>query len=241
MPPRSATRAHLRVTWLGHSAFKFETTREKVVLIDPWLDNPKAPLGAKEMPRVDLILVTHGHGDHLGNTVEIAQRTGATVVCMFDLSVFLQSTGVKTVQGMNKGGTMSVDGISISMVDAKHSSDIDAGGTLSPGGDAAGYVVEFENGLRIYHAGDTSVFGDMKIIAEIYKPDVAFLPIGDYFTMGPREAAYACGLLKPKRIIGMHYGTFKVLTGTPAELKKLLPPRLKNRLLELEPGKTVAL
>jgi len=241
MPSRPASISHLKVTWLGHSAFKFETPREKIVLIDPWLENPKAPLGAKEMPKVDLILVTHGHGDHLGNTVEIAQRTGATVVCIFDLSVFLQSKGVKTVQGMNKGGTMSIDGISISMVDAKHSSDIDTGGTLSPGGEAAGYVVEFENGLRVYHAGDTSVFGDMKIIAEIYKPDVAILPIGDYFTMGPKEAAYACGLLKPKRIIGMHYGTFKVLTGTPAELKKLLPPRLKNRLLELEPGKTVTL
>ncbi|HUL43935.1 MAG TPA: metal-dependent hydrolase [Bacteroidota bacterium] len=241
MPSRSIRTSRLAVTWLGHSAFKFETPGGRVVLIDPWLENPKAPPGAKKIRRVDLILVTHAHGDHLGNTVDIARRTGAKIACIFDLSVYLASKGVDNILGMNKGGTISVDGLNITMVDAKHSSDIDAGGMLSPGGEAAGYIIEFENGLKVYHAGDTSVFGDMKIIAEIYKPEVAILPIGDHFTMGPREAAYACKLLKPKKIIGMHYGTFPVLTGTPAELKRLLPPQTRKRVLELEPGKTVML
>jgi len=137
---------------------------------------------------------------------------------------------------MNKGGTVTFDGFSVTMVDARHSAEIDAGGTVVPGGEAAGFVVRFENGRTVYHAGDTALFGDMKLIAELYAPDVVLLPIGDLYTMGPREAAYACRLLKPATIIGMHYGTFPALTGTPAALKKLLPAAMRKRVVELTPG-----
>jgi len=140
---------------------------------------------------------------------------------------------------MNKGGTTDVDGISVTMVDAVHSSDIGADGKVVPGGEAAGFVVGFSGGRTVYHAGDTALFGDMKYIAEFYKPDIVLLPIGGFYTMGPREAARACGILNPKHIIGMHYGTFPVLSGTPGELKKYLPARMKGRVKELEPGKTV--
>jgi L-ascorbate metabolism protein UlaG (beta-lactamase superfamily) len=142
---------------------------------------------------------------------------------------------------MNKGGTIDIDGIKVTMVDAKHSSGIDLDGKVINGGDAAGYIIEIENNFKIYHAGDTALFGDMKIIGEFYKPDVALLPIGGLYTIGPSEAAYACKLLKPKYIVGMHYGTFPVLTGSPEELKELLPNDMKNRVIKLEPGKEITL
>jgi L-ascorbate metabolism protein UlaG (beta-lactamase superfamily) len=181
-------------------------------------------------------LVSHGHSDHVGNTIELAERTNARVLCIYELALFFTKKGVKTAQGMNKGGTVTLDGLSVTMVDARHSADIDAGGSVVPGGEAAGFVLRFESGRTLYHAGDTGVFGDMKIIGELYKPDVAMVPIGDLYTMGPREAAYACRLLKPKTIIGMHYGTFPALTGTPAALKTFLPAPMRNRVLELTPG-----
>lgn len=227
----------LNITWLGHSAFKLGTSNRKTVLIDPWLDNPKAPRGIKENITADIILVSHGHSDHLGNTIEIAKRTKAKVICIFEMYLFLQSKGVSTAIGMNKGGTMYVDGIKITMTDAKHSSTIEDGAKIICGGEAAGFVVEFENGFKIYHAGDTSVFSDMNIIGELYAPDIAFLPIGDLYTMGPKEAAYASELINPEYIIGMHYGTFPALTGNPEALKKLLSPAMRNKVLELEVGK----
>jgi len=227
----------LNLTWFGHSAFLLKAPLGRSVLIDPWLENPKAPPGAKAMTPVDLILVSHGHSDHVGNTIEIAQRTNATVISIYEISLYLQKQGVVNAQGMNKGGTMSVDGLKVTMVDAKHSSDLDVGGTVVPGGEPAGFVVEFENGFRIYHAGDTAVFGDMRIIADLYKPQLDILPIGGLYTMDPREAAYACTLLKPKYVVGMHYGTFPVLAGTPAELKKHLSASLKKTVVELEPGR----
>jgi len=230
----------LNLTWFGHSAFLLKAPLGRSVLIDPWLENPKAPPGSKAVTPVDLILVSHGHSDHVGNTIEIAQRTNATVISIFEISLYLQKQGVVNAQGMNKGGTMSVDGLKVTMVDAKHSSDLDVGGTVVPGGEPAGFVVEFENGFRIYHAGDTAVFGDMRIIADLYKPQLAILPIGGLYTMDPREAAYACTLLKPKYVVGMHYGTFPVLAGTPTELKKHLPASLKKIVVELEPGRPVS-
>jgi len=229
-------RTHLSLIWLGHSAFLMESPSGKKVLIDPWLSNPKAPADAKDITGVDLILVTHGHSDHVGNTVQLAKEMKAPVVALFEVSLFLQSSGVTTAQGMNKGGTLTVDGIKVTMVDAIHSSDIDVDGKVIPGGEAAGMVIEFDNGFVVYHAGDTALFSDMKLIGQLYKPDVALLPIGGLYTMAPREAAKACELLNPKHIIGMHYGTFPVLTGTPTELKKHLPARLRRRVTELTPG-----
>lgn len=240
MKSSSAKKEKLSVTWLGHSAFLLKSPGGKAVLIDPWLQNPKAPPGAKDVAPVDLILVTHGHSDHMGETVRIAQRTQAQVVAIHEICLYLQKQGVTGAQGMNKGGTMSIAGVKVTMVDARHSSGVDAGGTVVSGGEPAGFVVEFENGYRVYHAGDTSVFGDMKIIADLYTPSLAFLPIGGLYTMDPREAAYACKLLKPNHVVGMHYGTFPVLAGTPAELRRNLPASMKNIVVELEPGQPVS-
>ena len=231
----------IKITWYGHAAFLIESPKGKRILIDPWLDNPKAPEGAMDITNVDLILITHGHSDHIGNTIEIAKRTGAKVISIFEVYLHIEAQGVTNAQGMNKGGTIDIDGIKVTMVDAKHSSGIDLDGKVINGGDAAGYIIEIENNFKIYHAGDTGLFGDMKIIGEFYKPDVALLPIGGLYTMGPSEAAYACKLLKPKYIIGMHYGTFPVLTGSPEELKELLPNDMKNRVIKLEPGKEITL
>jgi len=227
----------LNVTWFGHSAFLLKSPGGKSLLIDPWLENPKAPPAAKEIGQVDLILVTHGHSDHIGQTVQIAKRTGAVVVSIHEISLYLQKQGVGGAKGMNKGGTISFDGLKVTMVDAKHSSGLDVGEPVIPGGEPAGYVVEFESGFKVYHAGDTSVFGDMKIIADLYSPSLAILPIGGLYTMDPREAAYACKLMKPKYVVGMHYGTFPVLAGTPAELRKYLPASMKKIVVELEPGR----
>ncbi len=237
-----AARKQLNITWYGHSAFKLESPSGKVVLVDPWLDNPKAPAGAKDIGNVDLILITHGHSDHVGNAVELAKRTQAKVVGIYEVALYLQSQGVTTATGMNKGGTVDMDGITVTMVDAKHSSSIDADGkVVAAGGEAAGYVVRFENGITLYHAGDTALFGDMRFIGKLYEPDIALLPIGDLYTMGPREAAMACDLIKPDWIVGMHYGTFPVLTGTPQQLKRHLHTKMKKKLMELEPGTTVTL
>lgn len=242
MTPQSGkqSRAKVQLTWLGHSAFKAESPNGKIVLFDPWLENPKAPAGVKDIARVDLILISHGHSDHLGNTVEIAKRTNATVLAIFEVYLYLKSCGVMTAQGMNKGGTVNVDGIKVTMVDAKHSSDIDVNGNIVPGGEAAGFVVKFENGTTIYHAGDTSLFMDMKLIGQFYRPDVALLPIGDLYTLDPRAAAKACEWLKPRHIIGMHYGTFPALTGTPGQLRNHLPRPLRARVKELQPGNPVS-
>jgi L-ascorbate metabolism protein UlaG (beta-lactamase superfamily) len=230
----------VKVTWFGHSAFLLQSPGGKSVLVDPWLENPKAPPAAKEVSAVDLILITHGHSDHVGETIRIAERTQAQVVSIHEISLYLQKQGVVGAQGMNKGGTISFGGLKVTMVDAKHSSGLDVGGSVIPGGEPAGFVIEFENGFRAYHAGDTSVFGDMKIIADLYKPLLAILPIGGLYTMDPREAAYACKLLKPKYVVGMHYGTFPVLAGTPAELRKNLPASMKKIVMELEPGQPVS-
>jgi len=227
----------VKITWLGHATFRVETPAGKTLLIDPWvMGNPKCPENEKNLPKVDVMLCTHGHSDHIGDAVEIARKHNPIVVGMPELCGWLESKGARQVAGMNKGGTQTVADVKITMVHAVHSSGIQDGNQLFYGGEACGYVVEC-SGVKIYHAGDTCVFGDMAIIREIYAPDICMLPIGDYYTMGPREAAYACKLLKPKMVIPMHYGTFPVLTGTPAELKKLAPD---VNVHEMKPGETLA-
>ncbi|MCL5116427.1 MAG: metal-dependent hydrolase [Firmicutes bacterium] len=212
------------ITWLGHATFLVETPGKKTIVMDPWLtENPKCPDEYRTLDKADIILISHGHFDHMGSAADLAKRTGALVVSNFEIGSFLASQGVENTVGMNKGGTVTVGDIKITMVHADHSSGISApDGSTVYGGEASGFVVTLENGLTLYHAGDTNVFADMSIIHELYAPDVAMLPIGGHFTMSPKEAAYAVKLLKPKMVIPMHYGTFDALTGTPEALKDLL-------------------
>lgn len=228
----------IKLTWLGHATFRIETPGGKTVLIYPWvMGNPMCPKAEKDVRKVDVLLCTHGHGDHIGDAVEIARKHSPTVVGIPELCRWLGKKGVKNLAEMNKGGTQVVGDIRVTMVHADHSCGIQDGDELVYGGEACGYVIEFSTGLKIYHAGDTNVFGDMKIIRELYAPDIAMLPIGDHYTMGPREAAYACNLLQPKTVIPMHFGTFPVLVGTPSALHRLAPG---VEIVELKPGVTIS-
>ncbi|MBV9086093.1 MAG: metal-dependent hydrolase, partial [Acidobacteriaceae bacterium] len=214
----------LRLTWLGHATFRIETQKSTTVIIDPWvMGNPMCPPSEKNLRKVDVLLCTHGHFDHIGDAVAIAQQHNPKVVGIFELCTWLEKKGAKQIAPMNKGGTQQVADLRVTMVHAAHSCGIQDGDQIVYGGEACGYVVQFENGVKVYHAGDTGVFSDMQIIRDLYQPDIAMLPIGDHYTMSPREAAYACKLLQPKTVIPMHFGTFPLLTGTPAEFKKLVP------------------
>jgi L-ascorbate metabolism protein UlaG (beta-lactamase superfamily) len=210
--------ADVSVTWLGHASFRVDSPGGKRIYVDPWLGNPKCPDSEKEPERIDLIAITHGHGDHVGETVEAWLRQ--------------QGAELDDLPGPNKGGTVEVDGIKLTLVNAFHSSGSDAGDYL---GEAAGIVLELENGTKLYFAGDTCVFGDMQLIARIYSPDVAILPIGGHFTMDPREAGVALELLGATRCIPCHYGTFPLLKGTPDELRQQAPD---VEIIELQPGET---
>lgn len=228
-----------RLTWLGHATFRIETKDGTVIYIDPWLQNPLCPEDEKAPKKCDVMLCTHGHGDHIGDAVKIAKKLNPMTVGIFELCQWLQKKGAKRISPMNKGGTQAVAGIKITMVHAVHSCGIqEDDGTMVYGGEACGYVLELPGGVKLYHAGDTAVFGDMAIIRELYAPEIVLLPIGDHFTMGPREAAYACMLLQPKTVIPMHFGTFPMLTGKPGELKKLLGPA-GPAVVEMKPGQTL--
>ncbi len=227
-----------KVTWLGHAAFLIESPKGVRVALDPFIEhNPKFPKGF-DYGKVDVIAATHGHSDHFGDdAIGLAKKTGATVVGVFELGLFAGSRGIEKTSGMNKGGSQKVAGIEFRMVGADHS----AGATGEKGvvyaGEPCGYVMTFEDGFRIYHAGDTNVFSDMALIAELYAPDLALLPIGDFYTMGPREAAKACELLGVPRVVPMHWGTFPALVGTPEALRRELRDRgVSTEVVELSPG-----
>jgi L-ascorbate metabolism protein UlaG (beta-lactamase superfamily) len=235
MTPPAGT---LSFTWLGHGTFLFRSPGGRRIVVDPWLTtNPACPESARKIGELDLMLLTHGHDDHTGDAVRVARETGARVVAPYELSVWLQQKGLQNITGMNPGGTLSALGLSITMVPACHSSSLMDEGRIVYLGLATGYIIRFENGLTVYFAGDTSIFGDMRLIGEIYGPQVAFLPIGDLYTMGPEQAARACGLLGVKQVVPMHYGTFPALTGTPGQLRALVEPH-GVQVLELKPGET---
>jgi len=211
------------ITWYGHACVKIETAGGKTVLFDPWFGNPTSPLAAADVNRCDLMLVTHGHGDHLGDAIEIAKRTRPAWLAIHELALWLGKAAYDApddVIGMNKGGTVTAAGLRVTMTHADHSAgDWDgAAGTTTYLGEPAGFVVELEDGSRIYHAGDTTVFGDMALIGELYRPNLALLPIGGHYTMGPREAALAVQLLGVKEVVPIHFGTFPALSGTPSDL-----------------------
>lgn len=230
----------VRITWLGHSTFRIETPGGKTLLIDPWvMNNPACPESEKKLRKVDVMLITHGHSDHCGDAVEIAKMHNPMVVAIYELGHWLQKKGVKQVSAMNKGGTQKVGDVKVTMTHAVHSSGIQDGDQMIYGGEACGFVVEFEGGFTLYHAGDTSVFGDMRIIHDLYKPDLVMLPMGDHYIMSPREATYAVQLLKPRAVIPMHFGTFPVLTGTTAEFRGLVEDLGGIEVLEMKPGQTL--
>jgi L-ascorbate metabolism protein UlaG (beta-lactamase superfamily) len=227
-------------TWLGHATFFFQSPGGKRILLDPWITgNPSSPEAAKKLGSLDLILITHGHHDHTGDAVALARSSEAHVVAPYEVAVWLQGKGLQRFTGMNPGGTLHMLGLTITMVPAMHSSSVTEEGRAVYLGVATGYVMRFENGLTVYFAGDTGIFGDMRLIGEMYQPAIAFLPIGDLYTMGPEQAAKACELLGIRQVVPMHYGTFPALTGTPARLRALVEPR-GVQVLELEPGETAS-
>ena len=232
--------AALSITWLGHATFLLQSPGGKKILFDPWVTgNPMSPESAKKLGPLDLMLITHGHADHTGDAVAIGRSSGAQIVAPYEVSVWLQQKGLKSVTGMNPGGTLNVLGLQVTMVPAMHSSSIEEDERIIYLGLATGYIVKFEDGLTIYYSGDTSIFGDMRLIGEMYHPTIAFLPIGDLYTMGPEQAAKACELLGVKQVVPMHYGTFPALSGTPAKLRELVEPK-GVQVLELKPGETAS-
>ena len=233
-----------KLTWLGHATFKITTPSGKVIVVDPWVDgNPACPKAAKRLTRVDTVLITHGHGDHIGDAVKIAKKFKPQMISIYvkkaNDAILDYAEAHKNTTGMGKGGTIKAGEIEVTMVNALHSNGIEDGKKMIYGGEPCGYIVRLPGGLRIYHAGDTAIFGDMKLIAELYQPEVAMLPIGDYYTMGPREAAMAIRLLNVKHVVPMHYGTFPVLTGTPEELKKLTQDIPGLEIHALKPGESI--
>lgn len=212
----------IQITWLGHAMFAFRFESGEVLVLDPWIEgNPAYPKGY-ELKRVDAIAMSHAHFDHINDVIPLAKKFKPEVVGIFETTSWLEKKSVKNTIGMNKGGTVDLRFVKLTMTHALHSSSIKDGDDLIYGGEAAGYVLSAPDGRAAYFAGDTALFSDMVLIRELYHPELALLPIGDHYTMGPLQAAHAARLVKPKRVIPMHYGTFPALTGRPEDLKQRL-------------------
>src|SRR3712207_482892 len=222
-----------RITYLGHSTFRFTTAGGEQILIDPFLtDNPQTPEELKRVGELDSILITHGHFDHFSDVLPLQGQTGATTVSNFEIFAYLQRQGIANAMPIQKGGTIEVGGLKVTATNAFHSSSIALDdGSLIYGGEPLGYVIEFESGFRLYHAGDTCIFGDMQLIGELYRPDLALLPIGDQVVMSPFEAAHAARLLGVSHVVPMHYQTFPFFPGTAEEFQQ--------HLSEIAPGVNV--
>ena len=228
----------MEITWLGHGTFRFQLPSGQILIMDPWIEgNPAYPKGF-EVSRADTTCISHGHFDHIHDAVPLARKYGSEVVAIYETCQWLESKGVEKTRPMNKGGSQKIGDVTLTMTHAVHSCGILDDGKIIYGGEAAGYVLKFADSRVIYFAGDTNVFSDMQLIQELYHPDLVFLPIGDLFTMSPREAAAACRLLRPQKVVPMHFGTFPPLTGRPDELQKLIAGTGVT-VWELEPGKAV--
>jgi L-ascorbate metabolism protein UlaG (beta-lactamase superfamily) len=227
----------MKITWLGHSTVSIELSSGKVILIDPWIEgNPSYP-GGHELQRVDLMLITHGHSDHISDAVAVAKKFKPSIMAIYEVCQWLGGKGAENLVAMNKGGTADVGGVKVTMTQAQHSSMIEDDGRMIYAGEPAGYVVDAPEGRPFYHAGDTNVFSDMRLIRELYEPALAMLPIGDRFTMGPREAALACRFLQPSHVLPIHWGTFPLLTGTPGQLKERLAEQPAVTVVDVKPGR----
>ena len=225
----------VKAYWLGHSAFKLISPQGRNILIDPFLSqNPSTPEEFKNQDEADYILLTHGHEDHVGDTLQIADKTKATVVGIVELMGLLKQDGLAAEQAVefNKGGTVEFDEFSVTMTSANHSSSF--GGRYA--GDPAGLVVSFKDDITLYHMGDTNIFMDLQLYADLYKPDVAFVPMGDHFTMGPGEAARAVEMLNPSHAVPIHYATFPPLVDDPKEFKQLTEAKTSTKVITPEAG-----
>jgi L-ascorbate metabolism protein UlaG (beta-lactamase superfamily) len=211
-----------RITYLGHATFQFTTPGDEQIIIDPFLtENPQTPDELKRVGELDTILITHGHFDHFSDVEPLVGQTGARTVSNFEIFAYLQREGVENAIPIQKGGTVQVGGIKVTATHAFHSSSIALDdGSVIYAGEPMGYIVEFESGFKLYHAGDTAVFGDMQLIGELYRPDLALLPIGNQVVMSPFEAAHATRLLGVRHVVPIHYGTFPFLPGTPEEYQE---------------------
>jgi L-ascorbate metabolism protein UlaG (beta-lactamase superfamily) len=230
-----------KITYFGHSTFSLTTPSGQVGLIDPWVaTNPFCPEHLKQITRLDVIFLTHGHSDHLGDLLALAKNHRSKIVAIFETYLWLDSKGLgQQTAAMGKGGSQTVGDFHVTMTHAFHSNSIDDGGVRVYGGEPAGLILGLPGGFTMYHAGDTALFGDMKLIGELYKPDIAMLPIGDLFTMGPREAAYAIRLLGVKHVIPIHYATFPMLTGTAAAFREESRDIVGLTIHEMKPGDTL--
>ncbi len=228
----------MQITWLGHGSFQLRLPSGQTILVDPWTDGNPAYPKAFQIDRVDTICITHGHFDHIHDAVPLAKKFSPEVIAIFETCNWLESKGVKNARPMNKGGSQRAGDVTFTMTHAVHSCGILDEGKILYGGEAAGYVMRFGEGRTLYFAGDTNVFTDMDLIRQLYHPEIAFLPIGDLYTMSPVEAALASRMLGVKKVIPMHFGTFPPLTGTPAQLQERLAG-LDISVWTLEPGKTV--
>jgi len=229
------------IRWLGHASFHIMTTSGKHIFVDPWIKgSPVCPVKIEDITKADIVCATHGHPDHLGDSIEIVKKTKGILICSPELGVFAATKGIpsdgENSYTMNIGGSVKIRGIQVVMTNAVHTSDTWDEGRLVTGSGACGYVLVTDDGVRMYFAGDTGIFGDMELIARLYAPQIAVLPVGGKFNMGVREAAFAAQLIKPDVLIPMHHNTYPNQTANLDEFERylqVLAPTTKLKALKV--------